>query len=127
MPRKPTKSLNDHMKAKHLKEWVKMPANDTPKKSVIPQPKIEGFTSKPEKKSKEEVISRLALDNIPFSTISRREMMREYFKIGGIDLPKSHTTVQKIIVNHSNSKKTELILKISSLKESGRRFSLTFR
>ena len=74
---------------------------DTPKKSVIPQPKIEGFTSKPEKKSKEEVISRLALDNIPFSTISRSEMMREYFKIGGIDLPKSHTFIRSKKTNWS--------------------------
>ena len=85
-----TKSLNDHMKVKHSKEWAKDETNKKDTKSIEKsQPKIESFINKDNKKTPEEVISRLALDNISFSTIAKSQMMHEYFSKAGIDLPRS--------------------------------------
>ena len=85
-----TKSLNDHMKVKHSKEWAKDETNKKGTKSIEKsQPKIESFINKDNKKTQEEVISRLALDNISFSTIAKSPMMHEYFSKAGIDLPRS--------------------------------------
>ena len=122
-----TKSLNDHLKLKHANEWMKDSKIENSPQKVLKtkcQPKIDTFV-KPQKKSPEEVISRLALDNIPFSTISRSEMIREHFYIAGVDIPKSSTTIQKMIIDHSNNKKNELILKLGARKEADKRFTLS--
>ena len=124
-PGSTTKGLNDHMKAKHLNDWAKI-VDDTPKKvDKTPQSKINSYTTKPVKRSREEVITRLALDNIPFSTIAKSEMMREHFELAGVPLPKSHTTVRKMVVDHANLKKNEMIERLAIMKEAGSRFSIS--
>ena len=48
-----TKSLNDHMKVKHSKEWAKDETNKKGTKSIEKsQPKIESFINKNNKKHK---------------------------------------------------------------------------
>ena len=63
-----TKGLNDHLKAFHSKEFEPKTNKEekTPKISSRPiQSKLYGFTNK-ERKSREEVVSRLALDGVSF-------------------------------------------------------------
>ena len=88
-----TKGLNDHLKAFHTKEFEpKLNIEEkTPKKSSRPnQQKLDGFINK-ERKSRDEVVSRLALDGVSFHCISKSSIMREAFHAYGTDLPRSKT------------------------------------
>ncbi|KAJ8723584.1 hypothetical protein PYW08_003496 [Mythimna loreyi] len=67
-----------------------------------------------------------ALDGITLSTFCTSEDLRYLFKNSGYDMPKSSTTITKIILDQSGNTKNKLKNQLKIMKSENKRFSITF-
>lgn len=95
---------------------------DNPNKRMKIQNKIETFVIR---QSLNEIVSRLAaLDGLNIKQITDSTFIRESIQKRGYSLPKSKTTVMKLITSYASEKKAEIRSYLIKHKE--KKFSLTF-
>lgn len=103
----------------------KRKAEDTtePHKHQKSQPKIDDFIRKP---TLEETLSKFAAkDGFSFHSIVNSEGLKDYIKLKGWSMPKSCSTVTKLIEKFYESKKVEIKTKLKQILSDGGMFSIS--
>lgn len=133
-----TGALHTHMRAKHIGEMPQVQDSQRPSTSTSSSGLIQTRkrTNEPSQKkikltdyfSNMEVrVTRMAaLDGITLSTFCTSEDLRYLFKNSGYDIPKSSTTITKIILDQSDNTKNQLKKQLKIMKSENKRFTITF-
>ena len=91
-----------------------------------PTPKITNYVKKIEKETPDEVVAKLcAVDGITMNAVAHSEMLHKAMKAYGVQLPKSPSTVQKLLMKNFEKMKELTVKKIELELAKNVRFSLT--
>lgn len=121
---KSTSSMMKHLKLKHQITFDTKPITEPPSSSKTLK---DFYKTKPkEVESQDEVVAKLAaVDGLTFGQIANSEMAHKAFKAYGVPLPKSKTTVRKLLMQNFEKVKEGTVKKIEMFLEDGQKFSLT--
>ena len=120
-----TNGLNKHMKRKH--QEIDMNPNTEEEIEIKPSSSKQWTLfdcNENTKKSKQQLVSELAMDGISLNVISSSQTLYDLAK-PEYELPRSATTVKSWILQYSNEKKSKLIETIKDLKENNERFAIS--
>ena len=121
-----TNGLNKHMKRKHkdieinpqIEEEIEL------KPSSAKQWTLFDINEKKNKKSKQQIVSELAMDGISLNVISHSPTLSDLAQ-PEYELPRSASTVKSWILQYSNENKSKLIDTINEMKIDNERFSIS--
>ena len=117
-----TSMMITHLKSIHKISFEPKSSNAGRK----PTPKITSFLKKVEKETPDEVVAKLcAVDGISMYTVANSEMLQKSMKAYGVPLPKSPSTVQKLLMENFEKMKALTIKKIELELSKNVRFSVT--
>lgn len=134
-----TTGLKTHLKSKHCiiigesrQQNTKSSTASTSSQNIfeeeIPKKKrktIDSYFVK--ENSMEKMVSRMICkDGFSMNSFCTSSDLRYLFTMNGFKLPNSPNTIRSIVMNFSNTVKTDMIMKFSRLKTKSQRFSLSF-
>lgn len=123
-----TNGLNKHMKRKHKEIEINPKIEEEMEMEIKSSSSKKQWTlfdcNEKQKKSKQQIVSELAMDGISLNVISHSPTLAD-LAFPDYELPRSATTVKAWILQYSNEKKSTLIKTINDLKEENERFAIS--
>ena len=77
------------------------------------------------RRTPKQVVSLMAIQGMSYKLIASCQIVHEAFQAFGYDLPKSHTTVSKYIIQYADEYKEKLIKILEADKKNGHRLSIS--
>ena len=98
---------------------------ESPVKSKSSMSSVLDFFPSTLRRTPKQVVSLMAIQGMSYKLIASCQIVHEAFQAFGYDLPKSHTTVSKYIIEYADESKDKLIKLLEADKKNGHRLSIS--